>query len=626
MINIKKYTLLFTILLFVCQIHADTGNTNRYVDIVYGQDGLNESPAVIQRITRLANLLEGSSDYQLSKALTQVDCELAKQIDKIQKKIKLAHNTKASVNYQEHQHLLLAKTLKSELAKRLYKYKKTWGQFTEKVLKTALDTITPNSDRNKQIKELTSLFLEHLTFEREHIFNDYKRTLQYMAGIENISTLGNVYTPDRLFLYLKLDATAWGKIRHMAKNITESVNPQGLLITWIIETAIDAAPEMIVQGVAQGAGMSATIQFSKEDMAKAKAAQAKLKKASDDSKANIKTQKSMATKLQKAAVKNAKSSVNVSKSDYLAAQQASNQSIAYTARGISGHNDRRAFLVDYPTEQVCKELQWSDKKCAQNQSASAKTVMQADVQFEAAKMLTPGLSDSWYDILGNIGSITGHWIYDQGNKQFIQAAMGRPFYQKPTKKNPKPAPQFASASLNNIFTEYVAPSRSYTISTDVTLVQATYPFFVGVQFNRGRHVSGAKARQYQYRLFGIYGDLKKDGSPELKIVFGSDDTRKSQTTQAVPTLQKAIERTPLATIDTAISKQIGTDPITLSFEIDTTWGQARLTLYQKLGEQKNKIGRWIEPGLDDFMSIFHGIGLMSPGCSSIWSVPNVSIK
>ncbi|MBP6892469.1 hypothetical protein KBB68_02710 [Candidatus Babeliales bacterium] len=129
-----------------------------------------------------------------------------------------------------------------------------------------------------------------------------------------------------------------------------------------------------------------------------------------------------------------------------------------------------------------------------------------DEQFTQATMYTPQ-GVTWKNLFP-----VGNWEYDQNSDSFWQMS-NVPVEQK--------------AFNNSIFAEWVSRAASYEIVCNITLYQASYPFFVGIIFNKARWISGNESRLQKYRLFGLYGDQNQN----IQLCFAEA----TQTTPATAT-------------------------------------------------------------------------------------------
>lgn len=111
-----------------------------------------------------------------------------------------------------------------------------------------------------------------------------------------------------------------------------------------------------------------------------------------------------------------------------------------------------------------------------------------DQMFTNATMYTPQ-----GPIWKNIYQI-GNWQYDETNNSFWQM-----------QHIPSTTPTTNDAYKNAIFTEWIT-RQPYEIACDIILYQVSYPFFVGIMFNKSRWISGDSFGIQKYRALGIYGD------------------------------------------------------------------------------------------------------------------------
>lgn len=112
-----------------------------------------------------------------------------------------------------------------------------------------------------------------------------------------------------------------------------------------------------------------------------------------------------------------------------------------------------------------------------------------DEQFAQATMYTPQ-GVTWKNPFP-----VGNWEYDQNSDSFWQMSN---------------VPVEEKAFNNSIFAEWFSRAASYEIECDITLYQVSYPFFVGVIFNKARWISGNESRLQKYRLLGLYGDQNQN--------------------------------------------------------------------------------------------------------------------
>jgi hypothetical protein len=120
----------------------------------------------------------------------------------------------------------------------------------------------------------------------------------------------------------------------------------------------------------------------------------------------------------------------------------------------------------------------------------------------------------------------GDWEFDESDSSFWQYK-NIPFISKETNT-------IQDAFKNLIFTEWNT-HQPYEIICDITLYKVSYPFYVGIVFNKARWVSGDTYGLQKYRTLGIYGDANK----KISLCFAEQkippQAKKSTTTATAPT-------------------------------------------------------------------------------------------
>lgn len=246
-----------------------------------------------------------------------------------------------------------------------------------------------------------------------------------------------------------------------------------------------------------------------------------------------------------------------------------------------------------------------------------------DQIFQASVMNTPP-SHPWYNIYQ-----VGDWEFDSSSNSFWQyqiAPYGTPFW-KPFNGQDDP-------SRNAIFTEYI-PSAGFTydIEIDCTIIQTSYPFFVGVLFNRGRWIAADPERIWQYRLLGLYGtqsDLNDNQTQAMTLHFAQQILQLPKTKNDKESITSPLElittqnATQLYQLDKEDAQQLHKQPITYTFSITTQPTQVAVTLSKKSvsGTQTSvqKLFSTTLQGLDNYLALFHGIGFMSAGCKTKFTI------
>jgi hypothetical protein len=226
-----------------------------------------------------------------------------------------------------------------------------------------------------------------------------------------------------------------------------------------------------------------------------------------------------------------------------------------------------------------------------------------DQIFANSTMLTP-VGQSWYNLFQY-----GDWEYDPDQDIFIQYQTV-PFYTKDNPDNPE------YAQNNSIFTEYVSDQKSYSITVQCTLHAVTYPFFVGLAFNRARWISGDPERLRQYRLLGLYGSANQALSfcyAENKIAgTGSNVTITSPMKQIV-----SASTPPLATLSSGLNTTLANSPITFTFDLAVEPQSVKGKISSRSKELNIPISL---DSLNPLLFLYGGIGFMAAGCRAEFKI------
>lgn len=252
-----------------------------------------------------------------------------------------------------------------------------------------------------------------------------------------------------------------------------------------------------------------------------------------------------------------------------------------------------------------------------------------DQIFQASIMNTPK-SQQWYNIYQY-----GDWEFDPVRNSFWQNQLvpfGIPFWQQGFSALQKPGAEkqgqsYTDPAENSIFTEYISNEKTYDIVVECTLINCSYPFFLGVFFNRGRWISADPERIWQYRLCGLYGNqTRPDDSASRSINFAYAQ----QIIKIIDNKENIIS--PLEQITTARAGQsdimlyqlpktdidfLAKDAITYVFTIKTSPTAVTLSLAKK-GERQ--LFSTTLNNLEKYLAIFGGIGFMAAGCQAEFKI------
>lgn len=251
-----------------------------------------------------------------------------------------------------------------------------------------------------------------------------------------------------------------------------------------------------------------------------------------------------------------------------------------------------------------------------------------DQMFEAAIMNTPQ-RHQWYNIYQQ-----GDWEFDIKTNSFFQnelVSFGTPFWQEGFMVLQKPGQSSKSymsdPSRNSIFTEYISNDKSYAVSVECTLINCSYPFFVGIMFNKGRWISGDPERIWQYRLVGFYGNETRVNDPStrfIKLGFAQQiitfDKKEEKILSPLEQIAKANLSDQNILFYTMPKKDIDLlvkDAITFDFVISTSLETATVTVSKKGGEQ---LVQKTFNNLNSTLALFGGIGFICAGAQAEFKI------
>lgn len=234
--------------------------------------------------------------------------------------------------------------------------------------------------------------------------------------------------------------------------------------------------------------------------------------------------------------------------------------------------------------------------------------VQFDQLFELGTMLTPQ-GAVWKNPFA-----IGDWEYDPNNNSFWQNQLA-PTYTTKT-KNGKTTQSSAQAANNSIFTEYFTNKPQYTIAGKITLYKVSYPFFVGIMFNKARWISGDTQGLRKCRMLGIYGKSASDIGVYFaeQYTMTAEQLKKSNSTEPIQTpLQQILEQkvNKKKSIPSATFKNISFEPVTFNFNIET--GPTGIAYKIWSADEQEPAQATVISQLDLHMFIYHGIGCICPG-------------
>lgn len=248
-----------------------------------------------------------------------------------------------------------------------------------------------------------------------------------------------------------------------------------------------------------------------------------------------------------------------------------------------------------------------------------------DRYFATSRMITPQ-KHIWYNIF-NVFT-TDDWHYDTATQQFWQRSLvpmpSTLLWQVPEKEK-----DFIrqDPSIHAIFTEHALDASSYTIQIECTLVQASYPFFVGCMFNRGRWISGDPERLWWYRLIGFYGTQDEKANTihfsfaQERLVFEKSGTDNKET---IVSPLETIMKNPTEPLSYTLPQQdvdtLAHNPLTFVITINNAPATASITLAKKTNDTLQELYTQTLTNLDSYVYRYHGIGFMSCGCQAAFKI------
>ncbi len=245
-----------------------------------------------------------------------------------------------------------------------------------------------------------------------------------------------------------------------------------------------------------------------------------------------------------------------------------------------------------------------------------------DQFFATGIMATPSSNFTWYNY-----HVSGDWLYDPISASFWQN-QAVPFSSSPNTPFNTQSPDPATVNVlssNNIFVEYYPSQKPYTIAGTFTIYAITFPFFVGVMFNKNRWISGNMDGMDKGRLLGIYATSATSAGIyfaeqyELSQADAQTENQKNPTPIKIPLLQIINGHVnSLAPIAEANITAINTEPITFHFKITTNPTTASCKIWA--ATDKEPAQAFLIQNLDSSFYIYHSLGFMSPGAATEWKL------
>ncbi|MBP7854534.1 hypothetical protein KAZ82_01195 [Candidatus Babeliales bacterium] len=226
-----------------------------------------------------------------------------------------------------------------------------------------------------------------------------------------------------------------------------------------------------------------------------------------------------------------------------------------------------------------------------------------DQSFAVSAMYTPR-GTTWRNIYP-----VGNWEYDETTDSFWQMSMV-PMMQK----NSSGVASADYAINNSIFTEWITRQQSYQIECEFSVYQISYPFFIGLIFNKARWVSGDVTCLQKYRLLGLYATA----SNQFALCFAeaiSEKNDQGQITWTFPLeqiLEKVEQHTIPMTLPSNLIQNSAIQPIVVRLKIVVSQGQIQCKFWPITEKEPTKY--IIKQTQNADLFLYHGIGFMAPGC------------
>lgn len=207
----------------------------------------------------------------------------------------------------------------------------------------------------------------------------------------------------------------------------------------------------------------------------------------------------------------------------------------------------------------------------------------------------------------------GDWQYEKDDNSFWQY-QNNPLLHTKTDSSGKSTTSSLQAENNSIFAEYVTENQTYTIAGTITVYAVSYPFFVGIMFNKARWISGDFESIRKCRMVGIYGASNQ----KINAYFAQQYTMNDKQIEASPSedpiqtpLQQIINNKiqPILPIAANSFTSISTSPVVINFSI--TNAPTTVTIQISINNNTSKIIKIDK--LDDQIYMHHGIGCICPG-------------
>lgn len=576
-------TLGHIIMLFTCiTARGDIANTP------FGGPGLEITYSDKQTIDSLITTLDSLTPYQRQRVANSIIPLLKKDLYQTQQQEQQLLSTGQEISYT----LFYKKFLLEEQIKHFENYSlcaattvTRWDSFRCKLKNSYLNTASQflgwfgYKKKDPTIDQVIDQIMKYIIFERETILFNYDKLLAFLRAkkIMPLPALIDFWDTPELS----------EKLKKRSKQVSTEVQVQslGLIEVLAAQALVMAGGQISTQWLAGNDQRFKNIQ-KKQDAINA---------AMKEFQAQLKSNHTTTIKSIENAFTDSQKKIG---DEYEENNTLLQQELAYLNQSIN---------LDAPlTRYVTYPIEW-------------------DKYFETSPMLIPQAPYVWYNLFNK-----GDWQFDATRNSFWQNSL-IPFPKELLwdKKNDKNIFTDDPAA-NSIFTEYITDKLSYDIEVECTIITCTYPFFVGITFNRGRWISGDPERIWWYRALGLYG-TEDNRNKTINLSFAQQ--------QLVPKTATLPEKiiSPLEQIiknkTTPISYQLSAqdvqslinNPTTYRFKITTRPGTVLYTLEKKELTATNK--ETITPlysgtinNLENYMFMFHGLGFIAAGCQAEFKI------
>ena len=256
--------------------------------------------------------------------------------------------------------------------------------------------------------------------------------------------------------------------------------------------------------------------------------------------------------------------------------------LLYLAKSVSLSMPKQLFLVDY---------------------------ILLDQMFEHSLMITPKAPHNWYNIFQ-----IGDWEFNENTNSFMQQSLVG-FYSQEAPDNPE------YSQNNSIFTEYITDNNKYELQVECTIHRVTYPFFVGILFNRARWISGDPERLRQFRLLGLYGSTTNNTST-INLHYAENMVQGTgQNMQMLSPMKQILssDNQVLQSFDATVVNQLAqNNSITFVFSITIQPSRIGYRVW-KQGDQQPTSYSTIDH-LNPLFFLYGGIGFMSAGARAEFKI------